>query len=188
MSRTAPPRRRCATVPARPTSRADAPSDRRQVVSHTAHAVVLAKLTALDGALVVAILPPAARVESPRLNRRGRARRNVHVAPRGRDPQALECARASLGRAPGGQRHRRTRIRFRAVPRRGSTSRPCGAARRQVQVQLLTFQTHVPVACGRVTRPSLPDAASSMPYSLLELSVAERVATITVNRPDKLNA
>ena len=150
-----------ATVAARAEVARDATSDRRQVVAHAAHAMVLAQLPALDGALVVAILPAAARVESPRLNRR--VPRSQQCARRA---TPAECADARMRSSVA--RSRTTRpawstyvnpLRRRPAP----NDPPVGhttPGRRQVQVHVLTFEIlRYGSPCGAVTPPPL-DAES----------------------------
>src|SRR6188768_1807269 len=76
---------------------------------------------------------------------------------------------------------------FAGVPRRVIHLSAIRARPKQVQVQLLTFENAAPSHRARPPHRSRRPSPS-MPYSLLELSVVDRVATLTINRPDKLNA
>jgi len=63
----------------------------RQFLRQLSHAVVLPQLAPLDGTGVVPVLLAPARVEPPRLNRRSRRPRDVHVAPGRRNAQRVDA-------------------------------------------------------------------------------------------------
>jgi hypothetical protein len=60
-------------------------------MAHASNAMVFAQLSALHRLLVVAVLPSAAGIESPCLNRCHGAASDVDVAPRRRDAEALDA-------------------------------------------------------------------------------------------------
>ena len=154
----------------------------RQVARQAAHAVILALLAHGDRALVVAILLAPLGVEAPRLDRGARAGGDVHVAPRGRNAHrvdALELPRDRVTARPSASSYRKPE---RLPPRR--VIHPCAhglSDGKQEAVRPCRF----PRWAARSPHRSL---TPPMPYTNLAFDVRDRVATITINRPDKLNA
>ncbi len=74
----------------------------RKIARHLPDAIVLAQLPLLDGAAMILVLLPPARVEPPHLDRGARIGRDVHVAPRRRNPERIEALQLCrvLYRAP----------------------------------------------------------------------------------------
>src|SRR5439155_8892111 len=92
-------RHRIDIAPARVTARRSVPvqhgANARQLLRELPHPVVLAQLPPFDGAFVVTILLPPARVEAPRLNGRTRTGRDVDVAPSRRNALRVDALERS---------------------------------------------------------------------------------------------
>lgn len=142
---------------------------------------------------MIAVLLAAADVEPPRLDVAPRRRRDVDVAPRWRHPQRIDAREhATISNDPIIVVHIAKARALRADPAEpaiGHTRAQFG----KKETDLVRFSAADHRAAARREPPRIPPRSTTpsrstlMPDHLL-LSVEERIATLTVNRPEKLNA
>src|SRR5437867_10629744 len=143
--------------------------------------MILSQFARRDGRDVVAVLLPSASVESPRLNAATRVGRKMHVAAGGRHAQLVDPRERSRIAHEPAVVPLVAKTRLRASPSVNPTFGHTPTIRRKKQSE------------GKFGPTAIPNRTSdigllNMAYGCLTLEVADRIATMTVNRPDKLNA
>jgi len=153
----------------------------RQRFRELAHPVVLAELPTLYSTRVIAVLLAISRVVAPGLDTIARTCRNPHVAPRWWNPEGIDAGEhPPIADEPRLLVHIAKARSLRALALQPLSRHTTSTWARKRPNRVRFFPLVLP--------SSLESARPDMPYQHLLLSVQDRIATLTVNRPDKLNA